>query len=190
MKNLLRILFLITTATSTIYASSYKVDLEHSNVGFIVKYLKISKVYGNFTKYDINLNYDKNKNIIHYLDAVIKVNSVDTQHAKRDKHLKSEEFFDIKNFEYITFKMTKFENDGPSQGTIYGNLTIKGVTKPIRLDFEYNGHAKEKDNINKIGFSIKGNLLRTHFKLGDKFPDNMISDKVEIRIDLQAIQIK
>lgn len=181
LKIFLTIVFLVVFAK----AEEYEIDPAHSNIGFNVKHLKISKVYGTFKTYESKIDYDKQSNTLNALEAKIEAESIDTQNNKRNNHIKGKDFFDIENFKYIFFKMNKFEKEGLSKGVIYGTLTIKGISLPVKFDFEYHGESKMK-GMQRIGFSIEGNILRDNFNIANKFPDNMISDKVEIRVDIQA----
>lgn len=171
---------------SFLNAANYQIDPSHSDVGFMVKHLKISKVRGNFQKYDATIDYDKATNELKTLEVNIDVNSINTQNQKRDDHLKNDDFFNTPKFDKITFKMTKFEKEGSNEGKIYGDLTIKGVSKPVKLDFEYNGDSKNMQGVEVIGFNIEGEILRGDFGVGDKFPDAMVSNKVELKIEVEA----
>ncbi|AQW85311.1 putative periplasmic protein (YceI-like domain) [Campylobacter pinnipediorum subsp. caledonicus] len=186
MKKMVKASLLAALLASLSYATDYKVDPAHSNVGFMVKHLTIAKVYGSFKSYNADVDYDKDAKMLKTLDVTLDVNSVDTQNEKRDEHLKSEDFFKTSEFKDMKFKMTKFEKESDTEGKVMGDLTIRDVTKPVELKFELSGIAKDMDGKERIGFSLTGDVMRKDFKIGDKFPGAMVSDKVQIQIDVEA----
>jgi polyisoprenoid-binding protein YceI len=93
------------------------------------------------------------------------VNSIDTGNEQRDAHLKADDFFDANNYPKITFKSTKVEKKGDSTYKLYGDLTIKNITKPIELDVEYNGTVKDPWGQIKLGFEVNGKISRSDFGL-------------------------
>lgn len=186
MKNLIKLSAVAALLVSFGYAQNYAIDHAHSTLGFQVKHLKIAKVNGKFKAYDAKVDYDKATNELKALEVTIDAKSVDTDNQKRDDHLFSEDFFDVNKFDKITFKMTKFEKESNDEGKIYGDLTIRGVTKPVKLDFEYGGENKDPKGNEKIGFSISGDLMRKDFNVGSKYADAMISEKVKLQIDVEA----
>ncbi|WP_169975446.1 YceI family protein [Campylobacter sp. RM16191] len=186
MKKFIKFSVLAALCASFLNAASYEIDKSHSDLGFMVRHLKISKVRGNFQQYNALIDYDKASNELKALEVSIDANSINTQNQKRDEHLKNNDFFDTPKFDKITFKMTKFEKEGSNEGKIYGDLTIKGVKKPIKLDFEYHGDSKNMSGAEVIGFSINGDLKREDFGIGEKFPDAIVSNKVELKIEVEA----
>lgn len=187
MKNTLKKFLVVASMATLACAAEYTIDPVHSLAGFEVKHLKISKVKGKFKQYDAKVVYDKDTNELKVLDVELDVKSIDTDNEKRDDHLRSADFFDADKFGKIKFKMTKFKKDGSDEGKIYGDLTIKGVTKPVKLEFEYGGAVKDQKGVEKIGFSIEGSILRSDFKVGENYGDMMISDKVNLEIEVEAV---
>lgn len=173
-------------AVGFVNAAPYEIDKAHSNVLFKVTHLSISKVRGNFSDFDVIIDYDKSTNELRSLDANIKVKSISTDNEKRDEHLRSADFFDIAKFENITFKMTKYVKKDTKEGKVYGDLTIKGITKPVILDFELGGFSKT-DNGEKIGFNLNGDIKRKLFDVGADTSDMVISDEVDFDVDIEAI---
>lgn len=186
MNKLIKSSVIVALLAGFLNAATYEIDAAHSDVGFVARHLKISKVRGNFQKYNAVIDYDKATNQLNALDVTIDASSINTQNQKRDDHLRNPDFFEAEKFGKITFKMTKFEKNGSNEGKIYGDLTIKNVTKPVKLDFEYNGDSKNMQGVEVIGFSIEGDILRNDFGIGEKFPDAMVSNKVEIKIEVEA----
>ena len=112
-------------------AAEYKLDNEHTNVGFTVKHLMITNVHGKFKTYDAKIDFDKEKKTFNAFSANVVTDSVDTGIEKRDDHLRSDDFFASDKFENMTFVMTSYEADG-NEGKMKGNLTIRGISKPIK----------------------------------------------------------
>src|SRR5215813_13675625 len=115
----------------------WNIDPTHSEIGFKVKHMMFTNVKGNFNDYsaDIDFNDDlKDAN----LQFEAKVNSIFTNNEDRDNHLKSVDFFDVSQYPTLNFKSTKIEGSG-NEYEITGDLTIKGVTKPIKLNAEFSG---------------------------------------------------
>lgn len=187
MRRIMKFLLPFALLAGALNAADYEIDPAHTNVGFSAKHLKITKVYGNFVNYRADINYDKFTNRLNKLEADIEVKSINTQNQKRDGHLIEEVFFYAEKFPRIKFKMTRFEKKSEKQGKIYGNITIRDITKPVQLDFEYGGENRDKQGVEKIGFSIEGAVLRSDFDIGEKYPESLISNKIDIKIDIQAM---
>ena len=109
MKQLIKFSLVAALAASFANAAVYEIDPAHSSVGFKIKHLSISKVSGNFGKFNAVIDYDKNAKELKALEATIETASVNTQNDKRDEHLRSADFFDAAKFDKITYKMVKFE---------------------------------------------------------------------------------
>ena len=114
------------------------------------------------------------------MKAVIDVNSVNTQNDSRDKHLKSDDFFGAEKFKEIKFKMNKFEKEGKNEGKIYGDLTIRNVTKPVVLDFEFNGESKNKKGDTIVRASLEGEILRKDFGARIDSSEITLSNKIKL----------
>lgn len=187
MKKFIKLSAIAALLVSFSYAGNYAVDPGHSTLGFQVKHFKISKINGKFKTYDAKVDYDKTSGELKALEAVIDAKSIDTDNQKRDEHLYTDEFFDVNKFDKITFKMTKFEKKSDEEGKIYGDLTIRGVTKPVKLDFEFGGVGKDPKGNERIGFSISGDVMRKDFNVGSNYADALISEKVKLQIEIEAI---
>jgi polyisoprenoid-binding protein YceI len=148
---------LLIAATSTLVAeTTWKTDLAHSAVKFTVAHLVISEVEGSFKKDDFS---DAT------LTTTIKVASIFTDNEKRDNHLKSPDFLDAAKYPDMTFKSTSFTKTGDATYKIAGDLTIRGVTKPVVLDAVYKGQVQAwgktvialsaTTEINRFDFGVK-----------------------------------
>ena len=112
--------------------STYVFDTTHTNIGFVVRHAMITKVHGSFTDFDASFDPDAQT-----ATATIKVNSLDTKNKDRDAHVLSGDFFDAENFPTMTFTATSTTLTSSNQGTVTGDLTIKGHTQPVTLDVHH-----------------------------------------------------
>jgi polyisoprenoid-binding protein YceI len=146
-------------------ATKWVIDPMHSEVQFKVKHLVISTVTGFFKSFEGTLetvNDDFEDSEIFFS---IDINSVDTNQSQRDEHLKSAEFFDAANYPKMTFKSTSFKKTGDDEYELTGDLTIKGVTKSVKLNAEYGGSTNDFYGNTKAGFEVTGKINRKDFGL-------------------------
>jgi polyisoprenoid-binding protein YceI len=141
----------------------YDVDPMHSKVGFEIPHLVISSVDGHFNTYDGTIEladkFEKSK-----VKASVDMNSIDTGVAKRDDHLKSPDFFDVKKFPKMTFESTEITGT-PDAFKMTGNLTIKGVTKKVTFDGKYLGSVDDGMGHEKTAFNATTSIKRADFGL-------------------------
>lgn len=165
-------------------AKEYAVDSAHTDVGFKIKHMQISNTKGNFKDFEGIVDFDENSMKLNKLEATIKITSVDTGNEKRDNHLRSADFFDVQKFPEMKFVMTefKFDDDDKDEGIVKGDLTIKGVTKPIELEYEFGGISK--GDVEKIGFNLSGKIDRTEFGVGEK--SVALGSEVKLEIEIEA----
>ena len=130
---------LIVASHSVSYArkTSFEVDQKESKVGFMIKHKITKDVYGGFRNIEGNVTFDKEQNSIVNVEAKIHVNSIDTGNSKRDRHLKSPDFFDANNFPFIIFESSDVEKLENGKYIVTGLLTMRGVTKNITLRGEH-----------------------------------------------------
>ena len=186
MKKLIKFSLTAALAASFANAAVYEIDPAHSSVGFKIKHLSISKVSGNFGKFDAVIDYDKDAKELKALEATIETASVNTQNEKRDEHLRSADFFNAAKFDKITYKMVKYEKESDTEGKVVGTLTMHGVNKPVVLKFELGGFTADKNGKGKIGFSLEGETKRKLFEIGLDTSEITLSDKVELEIEVEA----
>lgn len=133
---------LLAVSSLALSQSGWKLDKNHSSIGFSVKHLVISTVSGNFKDFDITLTTAKDDFSDAAVQAVIKTASINTDNTARDNHLKSDDFFNAEKFPEIKFTSTSFEKIGEGKYKITGDLTIRDVTKKVVFDAVYNGSIK------------------------------------------------
>lgn len=177
-------LFLSTSAFATVY----KLDPAHQQVGFSVRHMMISNVKGHFNKVNGSFDFDPAKKQLKNIDVVIDTASIDTAQPDRDKHLSNADFFDVTKYPKMTFKSEKIEFDG-KKGKATGPLTIKDKTKTITLDFTYNGEM-EMNGGKSVGFSASTVIDRKDFGLNwNKNLDHggvAVGNEITITIDGEA----
>ena len=145
--------------------TKWSIDPMHSEVQFKVKHLVISTVSGFFKSFEGTVETDGEDFDGATIDFSIDINSIDTNQSQRDEHLKSPEFFDAASYPHIKFKSTSFKKAGDDEYALKGDLTIKGVTKPVSLDVEFGGSTADFYGNTKAGFEITGKINRKEFGL-------------------------
>ncbi len=142
--------------------ATWALDPAHSEVQFKVKHMMITNVTGQFNVVNATIETDgdefKKASVSFTADAV----SVNTANEKRDEHLKSADFFDVEKYPSITFTSSSFD---ATTSKVAGDLTIKGITKPVTLDVEFSGTGKDPWGNVKAGFSLTGKINRTDWGL-------------------------
>ena len=169
--------------------SKWVIDPSHTNIGFKVKHLMISTVSGEFTKFEGSVDAESDSFTGAQITFSAQADSITTHNEQRDGHLKSADFFDSENHPTINFKSTSFEKKGGSDFVLNGDLTIKGVTKPVSLNVEYSGTVQDPYGNTKAGFSIDGKINRKDFELTwsavTEAGSIVVSDEIKIAIEVQ-----
>lgn len=171
-------------ALPALAADSFKIDGSHSQASFTVKHLLISNVRGEFGKTEGVVVLDEADPSKSKVEATIDVASVNTRDEKRDGHLKNADFFDVAKFPTITFKSTKVEKSAEGL-KVTGDLTMKGVTKPVVLEVSGpTAEVKDPWGNAKRGASATATINRKDFGVSYG-PDAIVSDLVKIQIDVE-----
>ncbi|MCK9210905.1 MAG: YceI family protein [Ignavibacteriaceae bacterium] len=155
---------LLITASSFAQTQTWKADKVHSKVGFSVSHLVVSEVEGKFSDYDATLTTDANGKL-EKVEAVIKVASITTDNADRDKHLKSDDFFAAEKYPELTFVSKSIKAAGKNSYKIIGDLTMRGVTKSVTLDTKFNGQIKDPWGNTKSGWVATTTVNRFDYGL-------------------------
>ncbi|MCC6954480.1 MAG: polyisoprenoid-binding protein [Deltaproteobacteria bacterium] len=135
------------------YADTYAIDKDHSQVGFKIKHLAISTVPGTFSEFSGTFDFDPKNVAAAKVDATIAVSSVNTNQAKRDNHLRDADFFDVSKFPEMKFVSKKVTPVDADSFKVVGELTIRDVTKPVTLDVEFGGAAKDPWGNDRAAFT-------------------------------------
>lgn len=151
---------------STIEKTKWNIDAAHSEIGFQVKHLVVAKVRGHFTEFDASIYTTGDDFMSAEIDFWLNPASISTGDAGRDTHLKSPDFFDVEKYKEIHFTANTYENvDTDGSYELYGDLTIKGIKKQIKLDVEFGGIIKDPWGSEKAVFSINGKINRKDWGL-------------------------
>ena len=184
----------ITKLKNTIMATTkWAVDTTHSEVIFKVKHLMVTNVSGNFNLFTVDAETEGEDFTKATVNFSADIASIDTNNEQRDEHLKGADFFDAASFPKITFKPTKYENiDNDGSYEMTGELTIKGITKQVKLSVEFGGVVKDPWGNTKAGFTINGNINRKDFGLNWntvlETGGVMVSEEVRINSEIQLIK--
>lgn len=187
--NFLKLGLASIVASSALFAGTYNVDASHSNVGFKIKHLMISNVSGKFNNFNGSFEYDEKAKSLKSLVGDVEVSSINTEDAKRDAHLKSADFFDAEKNPKLTFKLDKIAGN-----EAYGKLTMKGITKDVKLDFENNGSAIDPWGNKRVALELSGKINRKDFGLNwNKTLEAggvLVDEIVKLNIELEGILAK
>jgi polyisoprenoid-binding protein YceI len=172
--------------------TKWTIDPAHSEVTFRVKHMMVSNVSGNFESFDGTFETEgddfKNAKITFTAD----VNSISTRNADRDAHLKSADFFDAEQFPKISFTATDSSKVGEDEFTLTGDLTIRGVTKPVTLKGEFGGIGQDPWGNTKAGFTVSGKFNRKDFGLtwnaALETGGVLVSDEVKVNAEIQLVK--
>lgn len=189
---MIRLLSLAALLLPTVgLAQAWKLDVSHSNVGFAVDHLVISETTGRFEKFDVTVTSSSADFTDAVIEATIDVASINTQDAKRDEHLRSADFFDSAKFPTISFKSTKVEKLKGGNLKVTGNLTMRGVTKPVVLTTTKRGPVKAFGG-ERIG--LKGTTTLNRQAFGVSWNKNldaggvMVGEDVRVTINLELFR--
>lgn len=141
---------------------SYKLDTAHSVIGFVVRHLMVSKVRGEFKEFDGSIVVGDSPETSK-VEVTIDANSISTRQDQRDNHLRSGDFFEVETYPTWKFVSTEITPKGGDNWEITGDLTIKGVTKSVTLDTEFNGAIVDARGNARFGFSATTTIDRTEF---------------------------
>ena len=173
-------------------ATQWKIDPSHTLIEFGVRHLMITTVKGRFGGVEGVITGDPSDWTTASVDVTIDAASVDTRNQDRDNHLRSADFFDVEKYPHITFKSTKVTKTGENTYDIEGDLTIRGVTKPVTLKATYLGSAKDPWGNEKIGFNATTKVNRKDFGLTWNAPLEaggfLVGDEVNIELEVQAVK--
>ncbi|GAB2329678.1 YceI family protein [Streptomyces variabilis] len=170
----------------------YELDPAHTSIGFVARHAMVTNVKGHFAEFSGTLHLDGADPSSSTASIDVAMNSIDTGNADRDGHLKSADFFKIDEFPAMTFRSTKAEALGGDDYRITGDLTILGTTRPITIDLEFNGAAKDPFGNERVGFEGKSEILRSEWGLtwnaALETGGMLVSDKIKLVFDISAIR--
>ena len=170
------------------------IDIAHSEIGFKVKHLMISNVRGSFKDFDASIYTTGNDFATAQIDLWIDAASITTGDAKRDEHLKSVDFFDVQNHKQITFNSSTIEKqDAEGNHELWGELTIRGIKKNVKLNVLFGGILKDPWGNEKAGFTVTGKINRSDWGLSWNTAIEtggfMVSDEVAISCEIELTNL-
>ena len=173
--------------------TKWSIDPTHSEIAFKVKHLMITNVKGVFKEFEASIYTTGEDFMTSEIDFWMNPASIDSGVADRDAHLKSADFFDVENFKQIHFLGNTYEKvDNDGSYTLYGDLTIKDITRQIKLDVEFGGVMKDPGGNEKAGFSINGKINRKDFGLvwnaTLEAGGVLVSDDVRISCEVELVK--
>lgn len=171
---------------------SWQIDSAHSQIQFSARHMMIANVRGRFESFAGTVEFDEQDPTRSTVEVQIEAASINTREPQRDAHLKSPDFLDVEEFPYIVFKSKRVEETGPSRGQIFGDLTIRGVTREVALDVEHSGLAKSPWGTYSAGFSATTRISRKDWGLvwnvALETGGVLVGDEVTISIELEIVR--
>lgn len=171
---------------------SWKIDPAHSEIQLSVRHMMISKVRGRFESFDGEINFNEENPAASSVDVTIDAASISTRDAGRDGHLKSADFLNVEEFPVLRFKSNRVEVVSEKKGRIYGELTIRDVSREVVLDAEFTGQAQSPWGATSAGFSATTSFDRKEWGLGWnqalETGGILVGDKVDVSIELELVK--
>ena len=184
-----------TTPTRTAAPTAtghYQIDPAHSRLGFVARHAMVTKVRGNFNEFSGTLYLDEADPTRSTAEVTVQMRSVETGQPQRDEHLRTSDFFEVETYPTMTFRSTGAERTGEDNYRLTGDLTIKGVTRPVALDIEYNGVVRDPFGKDRAGFEARATINRKDWGLSWNVALEaggfMVSDKITLELDIAAVR--
>ena len=173
-------------------AITWKIDPSHSEIQFKVRHLMVTNVTGYFRKFDLTVETGTDDfNTAKKIEFTADLNSIETNNEQRDTHLKSDDFFNAEKFKQLKFVGKEYRSGG-DEGTLTGDLTIRDVTKPIKLYVEYGGSVVDPYGQSKAGFTVTGKISRKEYGLTwnavTEAGQVVVSDDIRIHCEIQLVK--
>jgi polyisoprenoid-binding protein YceI len=169
-------------------AGTWNIDPVHSHIGFMARHLMVSKVRGNFTKFEGQIVTAADP-LQSTATATIDTTSFDTSNEQRNSDIKGENFLDVANYPTMTYRSTGIRRDGDDI-IADGDLTIRGITHPVALTVEVNGFGPDPYGGTRAGFSATGEINRNDYGITANMvlPTGgvMVSEKIQLTIEVEA----
>lgn len=184
----------MTTATAPLAAltGTYALDPSHSRIGFVARHAMVTKVRGAFNEFEGTGYLDGENPANSKVSVRIQAASIDTRNEQRDGHLKSNDFLDMENYPEITFESTEAKQLDDTTFQLTGDLTIKGVTKPVMIDFTFEGAATDPFGNERIGFEGAVTINRkdwgVNWNAALEAGGVLVSEKVTLEFELSAVK--
>jgi polyisoprenoid-binding protein YceI len=184
-----------STASSTItradLTGNYSIDTSHSRIGFAARHAMVTKVRGAFDEFEGTGYIDGEDPANSHFEVTIKVASIDTRNADRDAHLRTNDFLAMDQYPEITFRSTKVDQVADSRFEVTGDLTIRGVTKPVTIGFEFSGAVVDPWGNTRLGLEGETTINRKDWGVDWNMPLQaggvLVSEKVNLEFELALV---
>jgi polyisoprenoid-binding protein YceI len=181
------------TAAIDDLTGEYSIDVAHTRIGFTARHAMVTSVRGSFQDFEGSAHLDASDPAQSSAKLSIKVASITTGQEQRDAHLRSPDFFDVETYPEITFVSTSAERVDDDTYRLSGDLTVKDVTRPVSIDFTFNGSAKDPYGNLRAGFEGQASLNRKEWGLtwnaALETGGFLVSDKVKLEFDVSAVKL-
>jgi polyisoprenoid-binding protein YceI len=183
----------MTALATGLTSGTYTIDPTHTRIGFVARHAMVTKVRGSFNDFEGTAVIDTDDIAGSKAEIVIKTGSIDTRNEQRDGHLRSNDFLDIENHPEITFSTTGVSLVGEDVVRLAGDLTIKGVTRPVEVDFTFEGAAKDPFGNERVGF--EGSVVINRKDWGVSWNAALetggvlVSEKITLEFEVSAIKV-
>ena len=172
--------------------TKWAIDPTHSEIGFKIRHLMLTNVSGNFKEFEAKVETEAEDFTTAKIEARIRTASINTNNLQRDQHLLTSDFFEAEKYPEILFTSTKVERMDHENFLLHGNLTLKGITRPLQLNVEYSGITKDPWGGQRAGFLITGKISRSEwgvtFNAVLETGGVALSDEVKISCELQLVK--
>lgn len=181
----------MTVTTPQSVTGTYEIDPSHSRIGFVARHAMVTKVRGSFNDFAGSGFFDVDNPAASHLELVIQATSVDTRNEDRDNHLRSNDFFDMENHPTIEFRSTEVERTGEDEYRVTGDLTMRGVTRSVSVDFTYEGAATDPFGASRIGFEGSTKVNRKDWGIEFNAPLEtggvLVGEQVTLEFEVSAV---
>lgn len=172
--------------------TKWLLDPAHSELTFKIKHLMISNISGAFKNFSAQVETEETDFSKANINLTAEMNSISTNNEQRDVHLRSSDFFEVEKFPQLKFTSTGIEQIDDESFNLYGDLTMKGVTKPVKLNMEFNGIVKDPYGQEKVGFLVSGKINRNdwgiNLNVALETGGLMLGEDVRIQCEVQFVR--
>jgi polyisoprenoid-binding protein YceI len=180
------------TSTATSLTGDYALDITHTRLGFTARHAMVTKVRGSFEDFEAKAHLDFEDPTKSTAEVTFQIASVSTGQKQRDEHLRTNDFFDAPTFPTISFRSTSAERISDDLYRLAGDLTIKDVTRPVSLDVEYTGAAKDPYGNTRVGLEARTTINRSDygvtFNAALETGGVLVSEKISLELEVSAIK--
>lgn len=189
---ILTLVAMLIMMPAAVFSQGFSVDKSHSSIGFKVTHMMVSKVAGSFDEFEVDIAFDEDNPLNTVINTTIQTNSIDTDHEKRDGHLRSGDFFGSEEFPVMKFTSKNITKTGVNRFAVEGDLTIRDQTREVLLDVTQSPIVKDPWGNDRIGFEAIASINRYDYGLKwNKVTEAgglLVGDEVEIMIHLELVK--